>query len=122
MKRNKKLAVVIVLILVIIALIVCYFQFKRDSVNRESTIEGYVKQVCLEDKKILICYDIDNISNNDYMGDCYIPIENKTVISDGRTINSIEQGEYIIVTYTGTLAEVFPSEIDGTVLIQFLQK
>ena len=56
------------------------------------------------------------------MGDCYIPIENKAVISGGKALNSIEQGEYIIATYTGTLAEVFPSEIDGTVLIQFLQK
>lgn len=55
------------------------------------------------------------------MGDCYIPIEEDTVISDDRTPDSIEQGERIIVSYIGTLAESFPAQIDGTILIQFVK-
>lgn len=55
------------------------------------------------------------------MGDCYIPIEENTVISDGRTLDSVEPGEHIIATYTGTLSEIYPAEIDGTVLIQFVK-
>ena len=55
------------------------------------------------------------------MGDCYIPIEADTVISDDRTPDSIEQGERIIATYTGTLAESCPAQINGTILIQFVK-
>ena len=51
------------------------------------------------------------------MGDYLIRIEEYTVISDGRTLDSIEQGDYIIVTYTGTLAETWPVQIDGVTAI-----
>ncbi len=41
--------------------------------------------------------------------------------SDDRTPDSIEQGEHIIATYTGGLAESFPAQIHGTILIQFVK-
>ncbi|MCI9412516.1 MAG: hypothetical protein HFG36_10710 [Eubacterium sp.] len=117
---NKRIVAIIVVVLIIVAG-VCSCDFNGSQTTSSSTVEGYVKKVYLDDRRILICYDPKNISNEEYMGDCYIPIEEDTVISDGRTLDSIEQGEHIIATYTGTLAETFPSEIDGTVLIQFVK-
>lgn len=121
MNKNKKIIAIIVLILAIIVTVVYYYKFKSDTVTSSAAVEGYVKQVYLDDSKILICYDFKNTSNEEYMGDCYIPIEEGTVISNGRTLDSVEQGEHIIATYTGTLSETFPAEIDGTVLIQFVK-
>ena len=111
----KKIITIIVLILIIIVTCVCFYNFKRESAASSATIEGYVKQIYPD--RILICYDLENTLNEEYMGDCYIPIEEDTVISDGMTIDSIKQGDHIIVTYIGTLAEVYPAEIDGTVSI-----
>lgn len=119
MNKRKNLVAIIAIITATIVIIACYYDYKSNMVNANATIEGYVKKVYLEDKKILVCYDINNISNEEYMGDCYIPIEKGTVFADGRALESIEQGDHIIATYTGTLAEVFPEEIDGTVLIEF---
>jgi len=88
-----------------------------DSADSGATVEGYVKEVFSDSSTILICNDVENISNEEYMGDYDIPIEENTVISDGRTLDSIKQGDYVIVTYTGTLAETYPVQIDGIVAI-----
>lgn len=119
--KSKKIIVIIVLILAIITAVVYYCSFKSGTVTGSATVEGYVKQVSLGDSKILICDDLKNTLNEEYMGDCYIPIEENTVISDGRTLDSVEPGEHIIATYTGTLSEIYPAEIDGAVLIQFVK-
>lgn len=111
---NKKIIAIIVSILIIVAG-VCFYNIKKASTASSATVEGYVKQVYPD--RILICYDLENTLIEEYMGDCYIPIEEDTVISDGMTHDSIKKGDYIIVTYTGTLAEVYPAEIDGTVSI-----
>ena len=120
MNKKKKIIASIVLIIIIV-IIVYHYNFKSSTVSSSAVVEGYVKQVYPEDGKILICYEIRNILNEEYMGDCYISIEKDTVISDGRTLDSIEQGEHIIATYTGALAEVHPAEIDGTVLVKLVK-
>lgn len=117
---NKKIVTIIVLI--IIAAVFCSCSFNDSPAANSATVEGYVRKVDLEDSRLFICYDLKNISNEEYIGDCWIPIEEDTVISDDRTLDSIEQGEHIIATYTGTFAESFPAQILGTtILIQFVK-
>lgn len=116
---SKKIIAIIVAIIIVAG--VCSCNFNDSLATNGSTVEGYVREVNLDGNSILICYDLKNISNEEYMGDCWIPIEEDTVISDGRTLDSIEQGEHIIATYTGTVAEVWPEEIGGTILIQFVK-
>ncbi len=120
-KKKKKIIASIVFVVIIIVIIVYHYNFKSSTVSSSAIVEGYVKKVYPEEGKILICYEIRDILNEEYMGDCYIPIEKDTVISDGRTLDSIEQGEHIIAIYTGTLAEVHPAEIDGTVLVKLVK-
>lgn len=120
-KKKKKIIASIVFVIIIIVIIVYHYNFKSSTVSSSAIVEGYVKKVYPEEGKILICYEIRDILNEEYMGDCYIPIEKDTVISDGRTLDSIEQGEHIIAIYTGTLAEVHPAEIDGTVLVKLVK-
>ncbi len=116
---NKKIVTIIVLIIIVADF--CSCRFNDSPATNSATVEGYIKKVFLDDSKILICYDFKDTLNEEYMGDCYIPIEEDTVISDDRTPDSIEQGEHIIVSYIGTLAESFPAQIDGTILIQFVK-
>ncbi len=120
-KKKKKIIASIVFVIIIIVIIVYHYNFKSSTVSSSAIVEGYVKKVYPEEGKILICYEIRDILNEEYMGDCYIPIEKDTVISDGRTLDSIVQGEHIIAIYTGTLAEVHPAEIDGTVLVKLVK-
>jgi hypothetical protein len=116
---NKQIVPIIVLIIITSGF--CGCSFNDSPATNSAIVEGYVRKVELDESRILICYDLKNISNEEYMGDCYIPIEEDTVISDDRTPDSIEQGERIIATYTGTLAESCPAQINGTILIQFVK-
>lgn len=115
---DKRIIGSIVVTLTMIVAVVCYNSLRNGTVTGSATVEGYVKQVYPGDGRILICYKLENTRTEEYMGDCYIPIEEDTVFSDGRTLDSVQQGEHIIATYTGTLAEIYPAEIDGTVSIQ----
>ena len=117
----KKILAGIVLVLAMLAAVACYAGFSRDTGTAGATIEGYVKQVDPDNRMILICYDPEDISDENYLGDCCIPVEEGTVLADGRTLDSIQPGEHILATYTGTLAEVFPAEVDGTVRIEFIE-
>lgn len=116
-----KKKIIVIIVLIIMAAGFCSCNFNDSPAINSATVEGYVKKVNFDENKLLICYDLKNISNEEYMGDCYIPIEEDTVISDDRTPDSIEQGEHIIATYTGGLAESFPAQIHGTILIQFVK-
>lgn len=113
----KKIIASIVLIIMVIVAGVCFNNFQSGSADTSATVEGYVKKVCSDSSTILICDDFEDISDKEYLGDYLIRIEEYTVISDGRTLDSIEQGDYIIVTYTGTLAETWPVQIDGVTAI-----
>ena len=118
---NKRIVAVSILILAVLAAAAFCSCVHRSTETGTAAVDGYVKQVLLDERQILICYDLTNTTNEEYLGDCYIPIEENTVLADGRTLESIKQGEHVIATYTGTLAEVFPAEIDGTVLVQFVE-
>ena len=106
MNKKKKIIASIVLIIIIIVIIGYHYNFKSGTVSNSTIIEGYVKQVYPEEGKILICYEIRNILNKEYMGDCYIPIEKVTVISDGRTLDSIEK-ENILLPHIQALLQRF---------------
>ncbi|MCR5640278.1 MAG: hypothetical protein K6G04_02875 [Lachnospiraceae bacterium] len=114
---SKQIVIGIAIVVVAIAG-VFGIRYVRDQRNQNAfSMEGYVKSVDVESQRILICYDQELVNDETYMGDCYIPVEKKTKFSDGKDITSIHPGDYVIVEYTGTIQETFPSEITETVSI-----
>ena len=113
----------IVLILAIIVAGVCHYNFKNNTATGTDTVEGYIKKVYIDGNSstILICDDLKNAWNEEYIGDWCLSVKENTIISDGRTLDSLKQGEHIIATYDGYYAETDPAQIDYTMLIQFIK-
>lgn len=84
------------------------------------TIEGYVREVDLDNRSIFITLDFENVTIKEYLADCVLYIGPETAISDGRDLDSIVQGEHIVATYVGigSVAETRPAQVHRIVLIQ----
>ena len=109
---KKRLTIIGLVVLFAVIVVSGSVIFQRKNVD---TFSGYVMSVDASTNRILICYNEENLTAEGYLGDCYVTLDSKTKLEGVSQVSEIQQGDVVQVGYEGSIAEIMPSEIVGTV-------